>query len=118
MTEAKVRRNESSLFYDIHDIYRIYCIYHIYSISLPKIPTNKRKVIDLKDDTFRSLSVMAAQQGTNLKRLIESLLDRTAEEYNDTAMYRMLSEQRPEGKIKLNPQEKKDFENWLGLDIK
>lgn len=32
------------------------------------------------------------------------------EEYNDTAMYRMLSEQRPEGKIKLNPQEKKDFE--------
>ena len=41
-----------------------------------------------------------------------------AEEYNDTAMYRMLSEQRPEGKIKLNPQEKKDFENWLGLDIK
>lgn len=109
--------------------YMIYTVYIVYIIYIPYlyqkfkvmdavIPTNKRKVIDLKDDTFRSLSVMAAQQGTNLKRLIESLLDRTAEEYNDTAMYRMLSEQRPEGKIKLNPQEKKDFENWLGLDIK
>lgn len=82
------------------------------------IPTNKRKIIDLKDDTFRSLSMMAAQQGTNLKRLIENLLDRTAEEYDDTAMYRMLSEKRPEGKVKLNPQEKKDFENWLGVESK
>lgn len=40
MTEAKVRKNESSLFYDIHDIYRIYCTYHIYSISLPKIQSD------------------------------------------------------------------------------
>ena len=91
-------------------------LYPKFKVMDTVIPTNKRKVIDLKDNTFRSLSIMAAQQGTNLKRLIENLLDRTAEEYNDTAMYRMLSEQRPEGKMKLNPQEKKDFENWLGLN--
>jgi hypothetical protein len=82
------------------------------------IPTSKRKVIDLKDDTFRLLSVMAAQQGTNLKRFIENLLDRAAEEYDDATIYRLLSEKKPEGKIKLNAQEKKDFENWLGLNVR
>lgn len=100
-------------------------MYNMYSVSLLKmqkmdvvIPTSKRKVIDLKDDTFRLLSVMAAQQGTNLKRFIENLLDRAAEEYDDAAIYRLLSEKRPEGKIKLNSQEKKDFENWLGLNVR
>ena len=37
--------------------------------------TYKKKIIDLKEDTFKSLSVMAARQGTNLKKLIENLLD-------------------------------------------
>ncbi len=40
----------------------------------------KRKIIDLREDTFRSLSVMAANKGTNLKNLIEGLLDKVAEE--------------------------------------
>ena len=43
--------------------------------------THRRKIIDLKEDTFKALSVMAARQGTNLKKLIENLLDKTAEEY-------------------------------------
>jgi hypothetical protein len=82
------------------------------------IPSNRRKVIDLKDNTFHALSVMAAQQGTNLKNFIESLLDRTAEEYDDTALYKYLCEERPEGKVMLNASEKMDFENWLSLNAK
>ena len=39
---------------------------------------HRKKIITLKEDTFRALSVMAAKQGTNLKRLIESMLDRAA----------------------------------------
>ena len=34
-------------------------------METPVLPT-KRKVIDLKGDTFRSLSLMAASKGTNL----------------------------------------------------
>jgi len=38
----------------------------------------KRKIIDLKPETFRSLSIMAAKQGTNLKHFIETTLDEIA----------------------------------------
>ena len=55
-------------------------------MDTPVLPT-KRKVIDLKSDTFRSLSLMAASKGTNLKRLIEGLLDHVAEEYDDSKVY-------------------------------
>lgn len=81
------------------------------------IPSNKRKIIDLKDNTFHTLSIMAAQHGTNLKRFIEKLLDHTAERYDDAALYKYLCEEKPEGKILLNEQEKKDFEDWLGLNV-
>ena len=60
----------------------------------------KKKIIDLKGDTFRSLSVMAASKGLNLKNFIEGLLDKVAEEYDDN---------------KANETEKEDFENWLGV---
>ena len=76
---------------------------------------NRRKVIDLKGDTFRPLSLMAANKGTNLKRLIEGLLDRVAEDYDDSKAYTWLVENRPDGQVFLNEEEKKDFENWLGV---
>ena len=60
--------------------------------------THRRKIIDLKEDTFKALSVMAARQGTNLKKLIENLLDKTAEEYDDSEAYRYLSENYPTGR--------------------
>lgn len=75
----------------------------------------KKKIIDLKEDTFKALSVMAARQGTNLKKLIEGLLDKTAEEYEESETYRILSENYPEGKIKLEKNERKDFMDWLGV---
>ena len=77
--------------------------------------THKKKIIDLKEDTFKALSVMAARQGTNLKRLIENLLDKTAEEYDESEAYRYLSENHPEGKVMLEKEERKEFMNWLGV---
>ena len=44
----------------------------------------KKKLIDLKEDTFKALSVMALQHGTNLKHFIETILDNVAENHNDT----------------------------------
>ena len=39
------------------------------------IAVTKKKVIDIKGKTFRALSVMSAQSGTNLKNLIEHILN-------------------------------------------
>ena len=77
--------------------------------------TNKRKIIDLKEETFKVLSVMAARQGTNLKRLIENLLDKKAEEYKESETYRYLSENYPDGKVMLEKEEKKEFMDWLEI---
>lgn len=82
------------------------------------IVTHRRKIIDLKEETFKALSVMAARQGTNLKKLIENLLDKTAEEYDDSEAYRYLSENYPDGKVKLEEKERKEFMDWLGVTEK
>lgn len=76
---------------------------------------HKKKIIDLKETTFKALSVMAARQGTNLKRLIETLLDKTAEEYDDRESYRYLSENYHDGKVMLEKDKRKEFMDWLGV---
>lgn len=76
---------------------------------------SKKKLIDLKEDTFKSLSIMAIQQGTNLKKCIETILDKVADEYEDTLLYEHLSKTVPEGKQALDLKEKDDFESWLGV---
>ena len=93
-------------------------IFHIFAEnkrSMEAAITHKKKIIDLKEDTFKALSVMAARQGTNLKRLIENLLDKTAEEYDESEAYRYLSENPPEGKVMLEKEERKEFMDWLGV---
>ncbi|KGI61515.1 hypothetical protein HMPREF3034_00309 [Prevotella sp. DNF00663] len=75
----------------------------------------KRKIIDLSGETFRSLSVMAANRGTNLKNFIEGLLDKVAEEYDENKQYAWLAENVPEGKEMLDEEEQADFEKWLGI---
>lgn len=77
--------------------------------------SHRKKIIDLKEDTFKALSVMAARQSTNLKRLIESMLDKVAEEYDESESYRYLSETYPEGKVMLEKKERKEFMDWLGV---
>jgi uncharacterized protein YicC (UPF0701 family) len=75
----------------------------------------KRKIIDLNADTFKILSVKAAEEGTNLKALIEKSLDELAENIQDSQLYSYLLKNYPEGKDTINNLEKEEFENWLGL---
>ena len=76
---------------------------------------SKRIIIDLSEDTFRSLSIMAANKGTNLKNLIEGLLEKAAEAYDENKLYAWLSENISEGKEMIGEEEKKAFESWLGV---
>ncbi|MBQ1797185.1 MAG: hypothetical protein IIZ88_05445 [Prevotella sp.] len=74
-----------------------------------------RKIIDLKPDTFRGLSVIAASRGVNLKKFIESSLDEMVESYDDAAVYRYLQQTDPEGMEMLSDEEQKAFEKKYGL---
>ena len=76
---------------------------------------SKRKIINLDETTFKTLSIMAVEEGTNLKNYIEKLLSEIADNYEDAKLYAKLSKERPEGHVMLNAQEKADFENWLGV---
>ena len=76
---------------------------------------SKKITIDLSEDTFRWLSIMAANKGTNLKNLIEVLLEKAAEEFDGNKQYGWLSENISEGKEMVAEQEKKEFESWLGV---
>ena len=77
---------------------------------------SKRKIINLDEETFKTLSIMAIEEGTNLKNYIEKLLlSDIAYNYEDSKLYAKLNKERPEGHVILNQQEKDDFENWLGV---
>ena len=75
--------------------------------------TLKRKLIDLPEDTFRNLSIMAAAEGKSLKSYIESLLISEAKLMSDEDIYRQLTGNEPEGKIKASAEEQQAFEKWL-----
>lgn len=53
--------------------------------------------------------------GYKLEKLIENLLDKTAEEYDDSEAYRYMTENYPDGKVKLDKNERKEFMDWLGV---
>lgn len=76
-------------------------------------PSARRKLIDIPDDVFRTLSIRAAALGLNLKNYIEQLLVREANEIDDAELYRYLVANRPDGKVMLNEEEKSNFEKWL-----
>lgn len=84
-------------------------------MSTIAITPTKRKIIDLNEDTFKTLSIMAIQKGTNLKKYIEDVLNDLAENYEDANLYAKLSKEYPDGNVMLNEQEKADFEKWLGV---
>ena len=84
-------------------------------MSTTKAIEKKRKIIDLDEDTFRTLSIRAAAEGTNLKALIEKSLKELAEETKDAELYAYLVKNFPKGKEILNAAEKEEFENWLGI---
>lgn len=84
-------------------------------MSSATLTPSKRKIIDLNEDTFKTLSIMAIQKGTNLKKYIEDVLNELAENYEDAKLYAKLSKENPDGNIMLNEQDKADLENWLGV---
>lgn len=79
------------------------------------VKEKKRKIIDLDEKTFKTLSIKAASMGTNLKVLIEDYLRNIADDLNESNQYTYLVQTRPEGKVMLDEQEQKDFEIWLGI---
>ena len=48
---------------------------------------SKRKIINLDETTFKTLSIMAIEEGTNLKNYIEKLLSDIADTYEDSKLY-------------------------------
>ena len=79
-------------------------------MSTVSVTPSKRKIIDLKDDTFKTLSIMAIQKGTNLKNYIEDILNGIAEDYEDAKLYAKLRKEmqisqqdEPSFYSKLNP---------------
>lgn len=84
-------------------------------MSTTTITPSKRKVIDLKEDTFKTLSIMAIQKGTNLKNYIEGVLNELAENYEDAKLYAKLSKEQSEGLVTASKEEQADFEKWLGV---
>jgi len=75
--------------------------------------TRKRKIIDIPDDTFRNLSIMAAAEGKSLKSFIEKLLISEAKLVSDEDVYKELLKADIEGKIIASVEEQKSFEKWL-----
>lgn len=77
--------------------------------------SKKKKLIELPEDTFKRLSVMAIAEGKSLKAFIENLLISESKAIDDEALYRNLIQSDPEGKQYLNGKEKDDFEQLLGV---
>ncbi len=78
--------------------------------------TSRKKLIDINGDTFRTLSVMAAENGTNLKKFIENILDAVATNHNDeNSLYSRLLRTDPDGQVPATETETKEFEAWLGV---
>ena len=75
----------------------------------------RRKIIDIKPETFQALSIMAASHGTNLKNFIEISLDEIVEAHNDAAIYKYLCQTDPQGLVVLNDEEQAAFEKKYGL---
>lgn len=74
-----------------------------------------RKFIDIPEDAFRTLTVKAATMGISLKKLIEDILIREAEDMDDAEVYKYLVSTRPEGKAMLSESEQDEFERKMGI---
>ena len=57
----------------------------------------KRKLIDIPYDIFKTLAIKAASTGMSLKKYIESLVIKEADDFSDAELYGILCETRPEG---------------------
>lgn len=83
-------------------------------MSTITLASKKRKNIDLSEDTFRALSVMASANGKNLKAYIETILNNEAKMLNEELIYREFLKH-PESQEIVSSDERATFEAWLGL---
>lgn len=83
------------------------------------IKNTRRKSIDIPEDVFQYLSIKATAQGMNLKRYIENLLAKDAENsivgMSDNDTYKWLSAHEPDGLVCASKKEQGEFRKWLGL---
>lgn len=78
------------------------------------VPIKKRKNIDLPENTFRALSVLAAANGKNLKSYIENILNEEAKLLEEEEVYHVLLKNHETQEI-ISKEEKATLEDWLGL---
>jgi hypothetical protein len=83
-------------------------------MSTITLATKKRKNIDLSEDTFRALSIIASANGKNLKAYIETILKDEAKMLNEEMIYREFLTN-PESQEIISSDEKASFEKWLGV---
>ena len=81
-------------------------------MSIINAGNKKRKNIDLAEETFRALSVLASANGKNLKVYIETVLDNEAKMLNEEIIYREFL-RNPESQEIVSIEEKEKFELWL-----
>jgi hypothetical protein len=83
-------------------------------MSTKDLSRMKRKNIDLSEEDFRALSVMAAANGQNLKAYIEVLLAKEAKMLQEEAVFMELLKT-TEARSAVKPEERKRFEEKNGL---
>lgn len=85
------------------------------TLSASQTGSSHRKLIDIPEDVFKTLSLKATAMGMNLKKYIEHLLIQEAEEMEDAEVYKYLVSTRPEGKVMLTESEQEEFERKMGI---
>jgi hypothetical protein len=83
-------------------------------MSTISLINKRRKNIDLSEDTFRALSVLASANGKNLKAYIETILNDEAKMLNEEMIYREFLKDQESQEI-VSSEEKESFEKWLGV---
>lgn len=99
-----------------YNLYILYtqCIFAIKNMSAISLVSKRRKNIDLSEDTFRALSVLASANGKNLKAYIETILNDEAKMLNEEMIYREFLKDQESQEI-VSSEEKESFEKWLGV---
>ena len=92
----------------------VYDVYLQKNISVITSVNKKRKNIDLPEETFRALSVLAAANGKNLKAFIETILDDEAKMLAEEKIYLEFLKE-PDSQYIVSDDEKTTFETWLGV---
>ncbi len=78
--------------------------------------TRTRKLIDLPDKTLKALQLRANTDGVSLKKYMEDILIKKSEEsLTDEQLYELMLMMYPDGQEKATKEEKKAFEDMLGI---